>query len=161
MTLCPCGSSKEYLACCGPFINESALPDTPEKLMRSRYTAYTEGNIDYIAKTMKGPAAVDFDVEEAKSWVHHVIWQGLEVLNTEHDDKNGLVEFIAHYAHAGKKLTMHEVSIFNLEEGRWYYVDSKTTSLKTGPHSGSAKIGRNDPCPCGSQKKYKKCCGGK
>jgi preprotein translocase subunit SecA len=24
---------------------------------------------------------------------------------------------------------------------------------------GSAKIGRNDPCPCGSGKKYKKCCG--
>jgi preprotein translocase subunit SecA len=24
---------------------------------------------------------------------------------------------------------------------------------------GTAKIGRNDPCPCGSGKKYKKCCG--
>ncbi len=24
----------------------------------------------------------------------------------------------------------------------------------------SAKLGRNDPCPCGSGKKYKKCCGG-
>src|SRR5438045_8259315 len=24
---------------------------------------------------------------------------------------------------------------------------------------GSAKVGRNDPCPCGSGKKYKKCCG--
>jgi len=23
----------------------------------------------------------------------------------------------------------------------------------------SVKIGRNDPCPCGSGKKYKKCCG--
>lgn len=22
-----------------------------------------------------------------------------------------------------------------------------------------AKVGRNDPCPCGSQQKYKKCCG--
>jgi preprotein translocase subunit SecA len=26
---------------------------------------------------------------------------------------------------------------------------------------GSAKIGRNDSCPCGSGKKYKKCCGAK
>jgi preprotein translocase subunit SecA len=26
---------------------------------------------------------------------------------------------------------------------------------------GSAKVGRNDPCPCGSGKKYKKCCGAK
>ena len=24
---------------------------------------------------------------------------------------------------------------------------------------GTAKVGRNDPCPCGSGKKYKKCCG--
>jgi preprotein translocase subunit SecA len=24
---------------------------------------------------------------------------------------------------------------------------------------GAAKVGRNDPCPCGSGKKYKKCCG--
>ena len=26
-------------------------------------------------------------------------------------------------------------------------------------HSGGVKVGRNDPCPCGSGKKYKKCCG--
>jgi uncharacterized protein YecA (UPF0149 family) len=25
--------------------------------------------------------------------------------------------------------------------------------------AGGKKIGRNDPCPCGSGKKYKKCCG--
>ena len=31
----------------------------------------------------------------------------------------------------------------------------KSTSLATG----NAKVGRNDPCPCGSGKKYKKCCG--
>jgi len=26
-------------------------------------------------------------------------------------------------------------------------------------HKGEKEIGRNDPCPCGSGKKYKKCCG--
>ncbi len=30
--------------------------------------------------------------------------------------------------------------------------------IKT-PKAGSKKVGRNDPCPCGSGKKYKKCCG--
>ncbi|MDD5596258.1 MAG: SEC-C metal-binding domain-containing protein [Candidatus Omnitrophica bacterium] len=25
--------------------------------------------------------------------------------------------------------------------------------------TAEAKVGRNDPCPCGSGKKYKKCCG--
>jgi uncharacterized protein len=28
------------------------------------------------------------------------------------------------------------------------------------PRHNTDKIGRNDPCPCGSGKKYKKCCGG-
>ena len=28
------------------------------------------------------------------------------------------------------------------------------------PHIAPPKIGRNDPCPCGSGKKFKKCCGG-
>jgi len=26
------------------------------------------------------------------------------------------------------------------------------------PYKAPKKIGRNDPCPCGSGKKYKKCC---
>ena len=30
--------------------------------------------------------------------------------------------------------------------------------LHTPAAQGSAKVGRNDPCPCGSGKKYKKCC---
>lgn len=32
-------------------------------------------------------------------------------------------------------------------------------ALKTKPISVSSKVGRNDPCTCGSGKKYKKCCG--
>ncbi|WP_334183852.1 MULTISPECIES: SEC-C metal-binding domain-containing protein [Sphingomonadaceae] len=35
--------------------------------------------------------------------------------------------------------------------------------LENDPHRPSSikrqKIGRNDPCPCGSGRKYKKCCG--
>ena len=30
---------------------------------------------------------------------------------------------------------------------------------KVIPFPGSTRVGRNDPCPCGSGKKYKKCCG--
>jgi uncharacterized protein YecA (UPF0149 family) len=32
-------------------------------------------------------------------------------------------------------------------------------SEKTPAAAASQKVGRNDPCPCGSGKKYKKCCG--
>jgi preprotein translocase subunit SecA len=31
--------------------------------------------------------------------------------------------------------------------------------LKSKPKKNDSKIGRNDPCPCGSGKKYKQCCG--
>jgi uncharacterized protein YecA (UPF0149 family) len=34
----------------------------------------------------------------------------------------------------------------------------KTAAMGPGPQSGRAP-GRNDPCPCGSGRKYKKCCG--
>ena len=33
-------------------------------------------------------------------------------------------------------------------------------ALADQPVAVKAKVGRNDPCPCGSGKKYKKCCGG-
>jgi preprotein translocase subunit SecA len=44
-----------------------------------------------------------------------------------------------------------------VNEGRDYYEPSepvKKEPIKVGP-----KIGRNDPCPCGSGKKYKNCHG--
>lgn len=36
---------------------------------------------------------------------------------------------------------------------------SKTPKVE--PIKGSASVDRNGPCPCGSGKKYKKCCGAK
>jgi peptide deformylase len=41
------------------------------------------------------------------------------------------------------------------------HLDGKTMFERRAPieELHSAKIGRNDPCPCGSNKKYKKCCG--
>ena len=46
--------------------------------------------------------------------------------------------------------------IFTEEELKAMYKEQKlsTTFVREGK-----KIGRNDPCPCGSGKKYKKCCG--
>ncbi|MFA4988604.1 MAG: SEC-C metal-binding domain-containing protein, partial [Candidatus Omnitrophota bacterium] len=36
---------------------------------------------------------------------------------------------------------------------------SRQAPQENPAHSGQPKVGRNDPCPCGSGKKYKKCCG--
>ena len=157
MELCPCGSSKNYNQCCEPFITAIKLPHTPEELMRSRYSAYTRANIDYIANTMKAPANLDFNPVEAKSWAAEVKWLKLEVVAATQDENEGTVEFIAQYSHEGKKYVLHEVSLFRRDDNQWYYVDGNGPESK--PITRTTKIARNDPCSCGSQKKYKKCCG--
>lgn len=45
--------------------------------------------------------------------------------------------------------------IFSEEELKKFYKEQKESTTICKPK----KIGRNDPCPCGSGKKYKKCCG--
>lgn len=154
MILCPCCSGKPYSDCCGPFINGENIPNNPEALMRSRYTAYSQANIDYIAQTMKGPAAKDFNKAEAKQWATAVKWLGLKVITTKTDQSKGWVEFIASYSHDNTLQDIHELSEFHLEKGTWYYVDGKTFSAEN-----KNSTGRNESCPCGSNKKFKKCCG--
>lgn len=44
----------------------------------------------------------------------------------------------------------HETSAQGADDG---------SKVKPTPHRAAAKVGRNDPCPCGSGLKYKKCCG--
>jgi SEC-C motif domain protein len=156
MSLCPCrkdsGVEKLYADCCGPFITGEKIPSTPEELMRSRYTAYTQSNIDYIANTMKGRAAENFNPVSAAEWSCRVEWLRLIVEKFTTKDDTGYVEFIVYYRELGKRHGMHEISEFKRENGKWYYVDGR------GPAKAD-KIDRNDPCICGSEIKYKKCCG--
>ena len=72
MQYCPCGTGKTYLDCCGIFISNQKIPSTPEELMRSRYTAYNQVNIDYIVHTMKSPAADNFDAETTQEWAKKI-----------------------------------------------------------------------------------------
>lgn len=158
MEICPCHSGKQYNECCGPFIEGKSSPQTPEQLMRSRYSAYTVFNIDYIGRTMRGPALKDFDKRETENWARQIEWQGLEVLNSGMKDHDGFVEFIAKYKNGGKAEQIHEVSEFHRKDGKWYYVDGKDPTRSTTPVQHH-KQGRNDSCACGSGKKFKKCCG--
>lgn len=171
---CPCGSSKDYEQCCGPFLSGKALPETAEQLMRSRYTAYTRANIEYIKNTLAPESRGDFDPKASKEWAEQATWKGLEILSTEKGtskDKTGVVEFIATYAMDGEGVDHHEVSQFRKDsKGQWYFVEGDSHTHKEGEdhhhHEPIApivrdapKTGRNDPCPCGSGKKNKKCCG--
>ena len=68
MSLCPCGSQHLYDSCCGLYLDKKQKPQTPEQLMRSRYTAYSVANIDYIKNTMQGNPLIGFNEQEAEKW---------------------------------------------------------------------------------------------
>lgn len=157
ITNCPCCSGKSYEACCGLFISGEKSPLTPEELMRSRYSAYALGHVNYIRDTMKSPAADDFDLAEAQSWSEQVKWLKLEVISSSMEGDTGQVEFLAHLQMNNQRQHVHEVSQFIREDQRWYYIDGYDPC--DGHPAQSNKVGRNEPCPCGSGKKFKKCCG--
>ncbi len=150
MILCPCGSNQNFEQCCQPYLEQKEQAPTPEKLMRSRYTAYAQLNIDYIAATMKGPALLGFDANATLAWAQQVQWLNLKILAAppvKMPETKGSVEFMARYLLQNQENILHEISEFHFENGRWYYYDGRTP-----------KVDRNDPCPCGSGRKYKKCC---
>lgn len=160
MEICPCGSGKPYGECCEPLIRGTQTAPTAEALMRARYTAHVKTEIDYIYNTIQSDRREAFDRKESTNWSKRMDWVSLEILGTEKggtaDDK-GIVEFIARYRDKGKLRHHHEVAEFVKEDQCWFFVDGhapeQTQSVRQGP-----KIGRNHPCPCGSGKKYKKCC---
>lgn len=160
MSQCPCGSGKTFSACCKPYLEGSAQPATAEDLMRSRYTAYVKKNIDYIQSTHSPQTRDSLDMEATREWAEESQWKGLAILNTQEggsQDSTGTVEFKAEYVQENRPYTHHEVSRFEKIDGTWFFVDghpARETYVREQP-----KVGRNDPCPCGSGKKYKKCCG--
>lgn len=158
MSICPCGTNISYEKCCALFIEGQAIPATPEQLMRSRYTAFTQANVDYIVQTMREDACAGFNAENTRQWAQQVQWLGLEILQAPPVvDNKGIVEFIASYRQQGQLQNIREVSEFIQEGERWYYTGGQGEAIKQAPRTAN-KTGRNDPCPCGSGQKYKKCC---
>ena len=160
MTECPCSSGQAYDACCQPFVSGQRQAPTAAALMRSRYTAYALGEIDYLASTHDPETKDEFNKDDARSWSEKATWQGLEILATEGggaDEGFGTVEFIARYAMEGQNIEHHEISEFRRDGATWYFRDGKEVPITV--RRDEPKVGRNDPCPCGSGKKYKKCHG--
>jgi SEC-C motif domain protein len=161
MEMCPCGRGKDYADCCAPLIQGARDAATAEELMRSRYSAYAKSEIDYIYATTHAKQRSKFNHKESLAWSRNTEWQSLEILRTEAggaDDESGIVEFMARYREKGKAVQHHEVAEFVKQEGRWYFMDGHAPK-PVQVHRQGPKIGRNDPCPCGSGKKFKKCCG--
>ncbi|MCC6302212.1 MAG: YchJ family protein [Gammaproteobacteria bacterium] len=158
---CPCGSGRDYPACCGPVIEGSGPAATAEALMRSRYSAFARGAIDHLEHSLHPDARADHDAEATRRWADKAEWQGLTIVATTGggpDDDAGTVEFIASYRQKGVTHAHHEVGAFHRHQGRWYYTDGRMVTPGTQRNEGP-RVGRNEPCPCGSGRKYKKCCG--
>lgn len=150
--LCYCGSEKKFSKCCQPFIQEKQFPETPEQLMRSRYSAFFCGNLDYLIATHWPIDATK--KPQLQQTFNTTKWIGLKIIATHTFDENtGQVEFAAFYAEdqLQQLQQLHEVSTFIKKNQRWYYL--------TGEHLKPIKLSRNALCICGSQKKFKKCHG--
>lgn len=157
---CPCQSGKSLQTCCEPIISGAKQAETAEQLMRARYTAFTRVEMDFIEKTHDPKTRSGIDMEANRQWAESTNWKGLEILETSQggvDDTAGTVEFKATFETEDGLQVHHELSEFRKIDGTWFFSDGKTPGVRTVVRS-EAKVGRNDPCPCGSGKKYKKCC---
>ena len=160
MTDCPCCSGKPYAECCAPYHQGTAHAPTAEALMRSRYSAFARSEIGYIVRTVHPSARHEVNEDDIRNWSERSEWLNLHIASTEKggpDDTEGVVEFIAKYKDQGQLQVYHEVGTFQKEDGLWYFVDGERPKKKPQVRE-VPKVGRNDPCPCGSGKKYKKCC---
>ncbi len=154
--LCPCCSGKGYSECCQPLLDAEQSAATAEQLMRSRYSAFTINNVDYLLSTWDSstrPDTVDCNTDTIQ-------WQQLEIIETkkgQQSDNKGLVHFKAYYTLDDKQQILNEVSRFVKKSSRWYYLDGTIKSIQHPNQSVSQ--GKNAPCACGSGKKFKRCCG--
>jgi len=158
MTICPCGSGVEYAQCCEPFHSGQKFPATSDALMRSRFSAYALDNMVYIqatwdSRTRPKEDKLNFDAE-------NILWNKLEIISTKKggaSDSKGMVEFKAYYTKDGEDHILHETSHFVKSNGCWFYLDGVVKSA--GKIIPQLNEGKNAPCPCGSGKKFKRCCG--
>jgi SEC-C motif-containing protein len=135
---CPCQSERDYAECCQPYHQGQKLPPTALELMRSRYCAYALKEVDYIVASEVGAQKAAIS-----AWAERAEFVALRVLEHTHL----MVRFEADYELDGQLHTQRETSWFERHpEQGWMFVP------------GNPKAGRNDPCPCGSGQKFKKCC---
>jgi len=148
---CLCGSQQNYKNCCEPLLLGDKQAETPEQLMRSRFTAYAQKNAKYIYQTYASEKQAENPVKEIKEFATSCRFISLSVIDTNNDGDRGVVEFKANYFYQNLYCELHERSQFIKEQDQWRYLDGIIFPV------ADIKVGRNDDCPCGSNKKYKKC----
>ena len=161
MNECPCSSGKMYQECCEPLLTGSRKAETAEELLRARYSAHVKLEMDFVKNTTHPDQVSRYEPATAKSWAEKSEWDRLEVVDVEAggpDDETANIEFVAHFRQKDKLKTHHELAHFKRHEGEWFFYDGQGVVPKQIIRQ-QPKVGRNEPCPCGSGKKYKRCCG--
>ncbi len=126
---CPCFSKATLDRCCGPFLSGKAFPDSATKLMRSRFSAYALGKVDYLIDTTAEAERAGLDRAELEAYCRSIRCVGLKIISAEQggpQDDAGTVKFHASLQVNGKRHLHVELSRFVREEGRWRYVDGDT-----------------------------------
>ncbi len=150
---CYCSSQKLFTECCSGFLSGDSLPETPEQLMRSRFSAFCTKQVDYLISTHHPSKRQPGDRVNLEKSVNEIQWLGLTIIKADRirpGQKEGMVEFAAFYQYHTLQ-QLHEASRFVYEKNRWFYLD--------GDILDPIKWGRNTLCWCGSNKKFKKCHG--
>lgn len=158
---CHCGSEKPFTECCEPVIKGERVAATAEELMRARYSAFVVADVDFLTASMHPNAREDNDPEATRDWAENSKWLGLQIVGTQdggEQDETGEVEFIASFEYGGEFSPYHEVGHFEKLDGAWYFKEGEQGVNKPVVRS-EPRVGRNDPCPCGSGRKFKRCCG--
>lgn len=149
---CHCGSGSPFATCCKAIISGACRAETPQALMRSRYSAYCEGDFSYIWRTYGQTQRKQLTIERLGQDAHDTLWIGLRIHSTpllaDHQ-----VEFSAWYFYKRELFQLHETSDFEIEQGEWRYTHGVVHT-----DSGRSAIGRNEKCVCSSGRKYKQCC---
>ena len=149
--MCYCSNDLPFDSCCALYILNKENPATAEQLMRSRYSAYVIRNAEYIFDTYAKEKQKDHSLEDISTFAEFASFVKLEVIDIGNDATFDYVEFKAHYLADGKHCQIHEKSRFIKEVGRFKYLDGDLFDVP------DVKLSRNDSCPCGSGKKFKKC----
>ena len=125
---CHCGNTKAYSECCEPFISGGELPETPEALMRSRYSAFCVKDTQYLKDTTDPQLQVDWAAND--EWANKAVFTGLEIIRTAQEKNKGTVEFKAHFTIDGAEHTHHEIATFRRNQGQWYFRDGRIQQPK-------------------------------
>ncbi len=171
---CFCGSHRSFSRCCEPYLLGTAAAPTAESLMRSRYSAFCTGHVNYLLATHHLSAAAEDQAASERDSILQTIgateWINLLVIGRQKGqkkDKTGVVEFVAAYRprlgpavnnaasrtanSANSAVQLHERSRFIREKGRWFYLEGEILP----PYQPKL----SHLCWCGSKKPFKYCHG--